>query len=147
MLTSGRGELGFVVDQALHQARIAGGQDLDRQQPGIDAAANRDRGDGHAARHLDDRQQGVQPVHRRHGHIEDDGVGLQLCRQSDRPFTVAGLADHLEATVGLQVVANEIADLGVVVDHQHSPSRREHHARDCPALGPRSAMACSGGFL
>ena len=45
----------------------------------------------------------------RHGDIEDDHVGMQLCRKADRLVSVRGLTHNLESRLALQDVPDSAA--------------------------------------
>jgi len=78
----------FETGQRLLQSRIAHGQDLHRQQPGVPGRADADGGHRHARRHLHNREQRVEALERFafNGHADDgqDGERRRNARQMRR---------------------------------------------------------------
>ena len=73
----------------------AAGQDLDCEEAGVDAAANRHGRDRYAAWHLHDGQKGIQAAQGRgrHGHA-DDGQGRTGGQHAGQMRRAAGACDQ-----------------------------------------------------
>lgn len=59
-------------------------------------------------------------VHLRHGEIQDDHIGTQLFGHADGLFAVAGFADDLEPTVGLENHPEDPPEVGYIVYNQYT---------------------------
>jgi hypothetical protein len=81
--------------------------------------------DPRVRRSLDDVRDRLQPIHHRHGEIEDDGVRLLSLRELHRGLAVLRFADDREAPIGLEGDPEEHPDLGGVVGEEH-PDRLAH---------------------
>ena len=114
------GELG-VADRLveLRPQRVAGDQDHAPGELGVALAQGGDQG---------------RTVQVGHAQVADDDVeGLALQPQQ----RLAAAADDRDGqAVAAQMLGHELGDLGLVVDHQHAPARRQGRHRGGDRLGP-----------
>ena len=75
----------------------------------------------------------VETVHLGHRQVEQHDVGLQLGDHARALPAVGGLADHLQARIGLQRVAQQLAHLGDVVAQDDTDRGIVRPGRSCAA--------------
>ena len=68
----------------------------------------------------------MQPVDLRHGHVEDDDVGVELLVELDGLGAPARLADHLDVELVFEDAAESLADQRMIVGEQDADTTRCH---------------------